>query len=914
MSQKLLVFLVGLLLVSALGSYVYYRHTVAAEAVDPWSLVPDDAVLVLTTRDHPTLVRHLKETQIWDNLTAVRYFQRVEDNLTLADSLVGARDVVLRFLGQKRVLTSVHVTTPGQFDLLFQVPIATVREYRQIRSLEEALGRDPRYQVAERDFEGEKLITIRQRSSGQGVTYLNYRNHLLISANPALVEAVILRLQHPDAPTVAAEFQNTDYLKLPDVDGTLLINYRRLPQFLRVFFRSELSPDIATFSSLNRNGMVGLKLAGNKVLLSGFGNPETARGSLHERLRGQPAQRLRMAEVLSLRTALLLHLGLGPTSVLREQRLPKGPTPDSLATGAQPLVDSLAAQFSQEAALCYLAATSVRTNPNRLALVYTAHPERVGVLLGQLRRAVGASPSFERASGYSIYQTGVPQLPARLLGPLFANFDQPVVTQVGNYVVFGEDAADLRTWLTDIAAREVWTRSPVQVAFLQETAPLARLSILLDTRNCWNLLLRALVEERRAGLLRNENLFRRFPQIALQWAPAANENDTVAQYYTEFVLRHPAVGTAVAQGQNKSGTGTLLTFNTALTSSPALVAVESATQAGVLVQDAAQVLHYVTPDNIVAWSDSLPGPLVQPVQRLQIGAQNEYLLATASQLHLLNERGDEVANFPFNLPDTVQATSVVTSPATSRRATRLLVVGGTSNLFLYDTNGRLYPGWQPKRMEFGLAGMPQYLLVDGRDVLVVPLANGYVYAYNEQGNVYPGFPISLGARLESGVFVESGPTLRRTRLTMVTQHGERVTFNLSGDIVNRSRVSTWSRSSVFRLVPDQRGASYVVVREEAEGQLTVFEAGGRQLLARRFLTSGQKPVQYFNFGPNRRVLVLTEPGPRKSYLFDGSGHLIGNGAFDNSAPNVGLNLEANRSIYQLYHVVGAELRRTEVNW
>ena len=914
MSQKLLVFLVGLLLVATVGSYVYYRHTVAAAPVDPWALVPDDAVLVLATRDHPTLVRHLKETQLWDNLTAVRYFQRVEDNLTLADSLVGTRDVVLRFLGRKRVLTSVHVTGPGQFDLLFQVPIATVREYRQIHSLEEALGRDPRYQVVERDFEGEKLITVRQRSSGQGLTYFNYRNHLLISANAGLVEAVARRLQHPDAPTVAAEFQRTDYLQLRDVDGTLLINYRRLPQFLGVFFRPELAPAITTLASLNRSALLELKLAGNKVLLDGFGNPETARGSLHERLRGQPTQHLRMAEVLSLRTALLLHLSLGPADVLRAPQ-PTGPTSaDSLWVTTQPLVDSLAAQLSEEAALCYLAAASVRDAPGRLALAYTAHPERVGLLLGQLRRAAGVAPAFERAGGYQVFQTGVAELPGRLLGSLFAGFKQPAVTQVGNYLVFGEDAAALRTWLTDVAAREVWTRSPVQMAFLQETTPLARLSVVLDTRNCWNLLLRALVEERRAGLLRNENLFRRFPQVAMQWVPAARENDTAAQYYTQFVLRHPAVGAAVAQDQNANGTGTRLTFKTSLTSSPELVAVPDANRAGVLVQDAAQVLHYVTPDNVVALSDTLAGTLVQPIQRLPVGTTNQYLLATPTQLHLLNERGAELPNFPFNLPDTVRAAGVVPAPPRPRRATRLLVMGGGSNLFLYDTNGRVYPGWQPKRMEFGLAGLPNYLTVNGRDVLVVPLANGYVYAYNEQGAVYPGFPISVGARLDGGVFVETGPTLRRTRLTVVTQHGERVTFNLSGDVLSRGRVATWSRGSTFRLVPDQQQGSYVVVREEADGQLAVFEPGGRQLLTRHFLTSGPKPVQYFNFGPTRRVLVLTEPGPGKAYLYDGSGHLIADHPFDSTAPNVALAPEASRSVYQLYHIVGPELRRTEVRW
>jgi len=911
MSHKLLAFLVGLLLISALGSYVYYRHTVAAVPVDPWSLVPDDAALVLTTDDHPTLVRHLQESQLWDNLTAVRYFQQVEDNLTLADSLVGGRNVVLRFLGRKRVLTSVHVTTPGTFDVLFQVPVGTVREYRQVRALEDALRRDPRYQVSTRTFHDNQLMTIRQRGTGAGITYFNYRNQLLISANPTLVEAVVLRLEHPDAPTVAADFQNTDYLRLPDTDATLLLNYRRLPQLLGVFFRSELEGDLTALTSLARNGLLGIRLAGNKLELSGFSNPEIARGSLHERLRGQPTQRLQMAEVLSLRTALLVHMGVGPTGVLRE---PHPLVTDSLTQLTQPLIDSLAGQFSREAALCYLAAPSARAMPGKLALVYCATPARAGVLLGQLRRATGTTPSFERVGVYQLYQAGVPELPARLLGPQFANFGQSVVTQVGNYVAFGADAATLRTWLTDVSAREVWSRSPVQVAFLQETASLARLSILLDVRNAWNMLLRAAVEERRAGLLRNENLFKRFPQIAFQWVPATNENDSVAQYYTQFLLRHPAVGSAVAQAQTANSNDAVLLFKTTLTSGPALVPVAGTRNAGVLVQDAAQVLHYVTPENVVAWSDSLLGALVQPILRVGREGSYQHLLATPTQLHLLNERGAEASHFPFNLPDTVQATRLVMSPTAGSAATRLLIAGGGSNLFLYDTNGQPYAGWQPKRVEFSMAGAPQYLTVNGRDIVVVPLENGYVYAYDARGGLYPGFPISMGARLQSGVVAESGPTLRRTRLTMVTQHGERVVFTLSGDIVSRSRVATWNRSSVFRLIPDQNKASYVVVREDDQGQLTVFSPTGRQLLSRRFLTSGMKPVQYFNFGEKHQVVALTEPGPGNVYLYDAEGGLISGHAFASSAPTIALDYDAARRAYQLYRVAGPELHRTLVPW
>ncbi|WBA42752.1 hypothetical protein [Hymenobacter canadensis] len=908
MSKKLLVFLTGLFLLAALASYVYYRRTVAAVPVDPWALVPDDAVLVTATRDQPTLVRHLKETQIWDNLTTVSYFQSLENTVAMIDSLTGGRNVVLRFLGRKNVLTSVHVTGPGRFDVLLQVPVGSVREYRQVRSLVDALARDPQFRVRTRDYEGTLLTEISEPGTGRGLTFINHRNHLVFSPSSLLVEAVVRRLASPKQPTVAADFQGTDFFRLRDVDATLLVNYRRLPQLLGVFFRSDVVLGIGAVTNLARNGQLEMKLAGNKVVLNGFVNPETTAGSLHERLRGQPAQRLRMAEVLSLRTALLVHLGLGPAGILRGAR-PATPRPDTLNPAVLPLLDSLTAGLSQEVALAYLAPPTARVKPGRLALMWCARPAQQALLLGQLRRVVGASPSFERVGPYQIHQTGVPELPARLVGPLFAGFRAPVVAVVGSYLVFGDDAAALRAWLQDVAAENVWSRSPTQVAFLQDTQPLARLSVVLDTRNAWNLLLRGLVEERRAGLLRNESLFKRFPQVALQLVPAANEQEDGAQYFSQLLLRHPLVGPAVARPQGSTGTGSVLAFKTPLAGAPLLVPVAGAARPGVLVQDASQVLHYVTPENVVAWSDSLPGPLVGRLQRRTVAGRAGYLLATAGQLHFLDQQGRPAPQFPLNLPDSVRATGLSVSPEGAGAAPRLLVAGGGGNLFLYDTNGNAYPNWQPKRLDFNLAAQPLYLVVGGRDVLVVLLENGYVYAFDQQGAAYPGFPISMGARLQSEALVETaGPTLSRTRLAVVNQHGEQVTFTLAGDIVSRRRVATWSRTSVFRLIPDQQRRSYVVAREEG-GQLDLFEATGRRLLGQRFLTSGTKPVQFFDFGSGRRVYAITELGPGKAYLYDSQGRLLGGQPFESSAPEIGLEYEAATKIYHLYRTAGPELRR-----
>ena len=916
MSRKLLALLTALLLLLALATFVYYRRTLAAVPLDPYALVPDDAVLVLSTHDHPALVRHLQETELWDNLTAVRYAQQAAGHLALADSIAGGsarrRNTLVNLLGRKLVITSVHVTGPGEFDVLYQVPLRRVSEYRQVRGLLETLGRDPRYRLSIRDYEGQEFSVLTEQRTEKSITVLNYRNHLLISANAGLVEAVVRRLARPEQPTVLAAFNSIDLLKQRGVDASLLINYRRLPQFLDVLFRPEMHGQFDQLTGLVSQGLLGVKLAGSRLQMQGFSNPETANGTLQQRLRGQPARPLGLMSLLSTRTAMLLHLAADPA---RTWPRPGRPLTDSL--GREAALDSLRATFGGEMAVAYLAAPAAGNRPGRLALVQCPAPARTAQWLARLRRIEGNSPAFTKVGAYEIHPVGFSE--AAVLGPLLATAGPQVVevranagVLVGNYLVLSDEQT-LNGYLTDVVASRTWAQTPAQVSFLQETLPRARLSIIIDTRNSWNALLGVLTEERRAGLLRNEALFKRFPQIALQLVPADNEAAPEAQYFTQLLLRHPDLGPAVAQAGSAIANGRVLAFKQLLVGQPTLLAAAGTRIPSIVVQDSANTLHYVTADNTVLWSDTLAGPAVGLSLLPAAGrVPGGLLLGEGSLLHLLGNDGRDVLPFPLHLPDTVRVTKLLAAAAGPDAPARLLVVTAGNDLLLLDAQGRLFPGWQPKRLDFPLAGAPAIFSINGRDVVVVPLQNGYVYAFNSQGNLFPGFPLSLGARLAGGLLVQAGSTLTRSLLTMVNQHGELVTFTLSGDVLTRRRVATWSRTARFRLVPDLRGRSFVLTREDGN-QLDVYlPTQAAPLFTQRFVTSGTKPVQLFDFGNGRRMVAVTETGPGQVFIYENKGNLLGGASLPSTGTGIGMSYDATTDTYQLVRIVGRELRRTEL--
>ena len=202
-------------------------------------------------------------------------------------------------------------------------------------------------------------------------------------------------------------------------------------------------------------------------------------------------------------------------------------------------------------------------------------------------------------------------------------------------------------------------------------------------------------------------------------------------------------------------------------------------------------------------------------------------------------------------------------------------------------------------------------MVAGRVVVLAPLQNGYLYAFDAQGGVLPGFPLSAGARLAGGLLVEAGPTLARTRLTLVNQHGELLRLTLAGDLLERRRLATWSRTARFQLVPDPRGTAFVVTRLDGNRLDVYAPTQAAPLLTQSFVTSGDKPVQFFHFGAGRQVLALTEPAPGQVSLFDGHGKPLGPPR-PSTAPGIGLTYDATTRTYHVVRAVGKELRRDEV--
>jgi len=185
--------------------------------------------------------------------------------------------------------------------------------------------------------------------------------------------------------------------------------------------------------------------------------------------------------------------------------------------------------------------------------------------------------------------------------------------------------------------------------------------------------------------------------------------------------------------------------------------------------------------------------------------------------------------------------------------------------------------------------------------------NGYIFAYNPQGEVYPGFPVDVETPLSPGIFIKAGASFDQSQFTFLTQQGQRITMNFAGKIVQRKSVPSIKRNSTFELLPDPTGKSYIISKQEA-GKVSLYDQNLKLLLERNFITSSRKILQYFDFGPLNRIYALTETGPRKTYLYNYQAKLIGRQALNNRLP-ITLQFNANTNIYTLFLADNKELQR-----
>ncbi|MER2996302.1 hypothetical protein [Pontibacter populi] len=897
MLKRFFFYFIGFVVLASLAYYGFSRWQASREKIDLWAIVPESAAVVIETNNHQQLGEHLQQTELWQNMEVLPIMQEFQEHMALLDSISPGKQRLARFFDEKNILTSVHVTGKTSLNFIFYIPVNSVGEHRFLRTITENITRHPDFEQSSRQYNGVLLTEVHYKPLDLRYTYFSYHNNMVLSASSALIEEVVRRAALDNPTSVAAEYKSANYLEQPDVYANVYLNNRQIPALLNLFLKDDIMPQVQYLSSLCRSGMLQLKLEENKIFLNGFSNPELLKGSMHNNLLAVKPKPILVKDYLPARTAVMLHFGVQQIARIKQQN-PKAKPAANDAT-----IDSLANTFKQELVLAYLETSTTRNTPEKVLYALSGNKSQTIKLLQRLNTATAPKSRLYAGTygGYKIQQMAVPDLPARLFGEMFSGFKQVFIVELDKFVLFTDELSTAHALIDDILADKVWSRSPVQLALQGELLQEANFSFFINTVNAWYVLSRYTSEEERESLLQASSFIKKFNQVSVQYAKVEG------QYYTSIVIRKQESSNVAASNYN---TIFSMPFSSRLVSRPFPVQNVVDKSREVVVQDSALTLYNITADGKRTWADSLGSPVRGTIKQLPIGPENRlrYLFATSNRIHAINNQGESLENFPFNLTDSLNIQRLTIFDYDRSGNYNLLVDDNLGNLYMYDIRGNAIQGWQPRRLDHKLAADPQHLRVGTRDVILVMLENGYVYALNKNGDTYQGFPFSVKSPVTSGAVATIGADLRRTELKTVTRYGEVITFNLQGRVLRREKLPRPSKRAMFELV--QAGnddKSFVFVRQE-QGKVAVFNQEQKLLFEKRFVTSAPKVMQYYNFGGDNIIYAITETGPQKTYLYNATGKLIGGNGLDSNQP-VTIYFNEAENNFSLYKVYRKELQK-----
>ena len=848
--KKPILFTIIILL--GIGGFLVYNHLTTQKALNAWDLVPLETVLVYESGNCEDCVNQISNSPISSLLKSAALINAGQDSITVLQDLAASLS--------EPTLISLHVTKRDEFDFTYYVK-ASPSFMGKLNATQDALLKMKGSKKRVREFNN---IAINEIQIGKNIfSWIALGEIWVGSFSPVLIEDVIRTHQS------AMSFKNAlgDVYHLHSVKndgGNLFINLSSLAQWFSLFVKGDGAKMIRDFG---RAALLDTKVSGDQIVLNGFSSNTDKKTFLSAFSDQQPVP-FSLRSIISNRALMVSSYGFTSadkffTQLEKNGRKTQG---DSLALilkeanvkGGDPFQN-----FSGELAVCWLESSGENLIP-----VLILQDKEGSTKWSELFRKVAEtrvtdSLFVDNYSNYKIYGLPSYRFPEKLFSPLVTGFENSYYVEVGNTICMAEDIEELKRFLRDIDQENTWGKSVAQNKFFESTLLEANISLFINTQRVWSLLESSLQPKWKAFLNANRETIGSLGMGAIQFSHL-NDN-----FYTNvsWALRENKLPETTPRDR-------YMTVFDAGISSMTIVDSHVDRSKEVLIQDSARNLTLLSADGKINWKLPLDEHIQGKVHQIDFlnNGKLQYFFCTPGMMHVVDRLGNYVKPYPLAIEEkNIEHVTLVDYDHSKNY--RFLVASRDGNLWIYDKAGQNLEGWQPRRIEGRLLNPPRHHRLLGRDYMLAMRTDGKVYLMNRRGELMPNFPIDLEARPAGEYFINRGRSAAETTITVVSNDGWRINFNLQGKIVSREVLVKTSLDAKFSLCAERDGKSYLLIRQEA-AHFTVFDDKLNEVVKSDYIGNDKAFVDFVMYGNGRNYITIIDKNQELGYVYDKSGQLL----------------------------------------
>jgi hypothetical protein len=848
------------------AGFLAYDWWHTRQKADPFQLIPESAVAVIETTEFYNNWGTLQGSALWKNLQVLPFAAHFNAKMIYADSAAGGSQKLKSFFHGRKVISSIHVISNSEADCVFYIPVENDNDEEIISKI---FSDVKKMKAEERTYGGITIKELTRPGQKKSFNIIRYRNMLIGSYTGFLIEDVIRIINEEGVGNFLKNNPEVKNSAHSHSDTYIYLDYKNISAFASLFANIQSSDFLKPLSYFAAHSVLDYKMGSKEILFDGFTQTKRDTHFLGVFV-GQKPQKFDVKSFIPNNTGILYYYGFDDPMKLNESLIKFWQSHDPALIEKRTRmndelgidVNELYPEFGNEAALCFINSSKAFQRQGRLLFIESANAERFFLKLNKfvtiMKEGRKDTLLYEKLGVHLIREMNISELPSILLGGLFSGFEECYYTRINNYIVFSDDPHHLRELIINIDSENVWGKSAGMASFIDSHFSPSNISLFINTPYAWKDLISGASPEVKKNMQDNPELLKKISPVLFQF------NVFQDKIYTNIVFNH-GLDKELKKDQYKYEQSA--EFKTAHGIASILHTGFSGNTAEVLLQDLSNILYLINNKNGVRWKDSIQAPVAGKAISADIDKDGvrDFILAAGNKIYSYDTAGKASAHFPIVLPDSVILSGLSLADYERDGNFRILVNDAKGNAYIFDANGKNLPGWNPKNLG-QLTSSIRHLKVKGKDYFIAVRKDGKLSVLNRRGEMYKGFPVSLGKGCSSPVFIQEGSAPEKTFFHVLTDEGNLVKVDLLGSITEKMSLPD-DGPAKYMLLPDQRETVFMVAMKSAD-QLMVMDPSGTEVFQMNISESDYE----INYDHLREMNALTiynkEENTSSLYLFD----------------------------------------------
>ncbi len=508
------------------GAYRYFLS--GKSSYQSIYLVPENAALIVESEAIFDTWGKIIHSQAWKTISNIEALAELNRDIQYLDSLLSNKMFLLRIVGKRKVMMSIHEYLPGKYDNLYIINMGKISRIRNPEKiLTSILGKD--YPITKRLYNQITIYEMFDRSSGEMYIFSFIHDKLIFSTNYLLVEA---SLDEMDKMTLGRDLQFINVSKR--ISGKGLFNvylcYKYLPQYLKSILGktsegiSKLNHELtySAFSfSINPEGMISLE---------GYTDVNDSTASFYSSILEAGEGGLESLEVIPARVASVLKISIeNAPEYFKNSLLKLDPkeyeeysnTLQKLEKKFKISVDeNILSWIDDEIVLLQTQPSNLGRNNEFAAIIKAKNKRAPQQNLEFVGRQIEKNSPIKIKTvpyeGFNITYISFPGLIKLLFGRLLDKIEKPYYTQINKYVIFSNHPQTLKNIIDDYNKGNTLANVSEYNDFAKEFSRKNSVYTYIDLPVIYNNLKAFVGAETWQKLSKNKPYITHFPQAGIQ--------------------------------------------------------------------------------------------------------------------------------------------------------------------------------------------------------------------------------------------------------------------------------------------------------------------------------------------------------------------------------------------------------------